>query len=115
MSEIQKLREFGSLEGSISYYSSSDNGFREKVEEIECILDGGKVVEREFEDGGRWSNYETTVTEIEEFVGDRHEVAYFRVVQERPATESQDGMDLWFTFEEVEPYQVTITKFRGVK
>jgi hypothetical protein len=111
MSEIQKLREYGSLEGSISYYSSSDNGFREKVEEIECILDGGKVVEREFEDGGRWSNYETTVTKVTE--GD--EVAYFRTVQERPATESQDGMDLWFTFEEVEPYQVIITKFRGVK
>jgi hypothetical protein len=109
MSEIQRLREIGVLEGSISYYSS-DNDFREKVEEVEYILEGGSVVEREFEEGGRWSNYETTIFKLTE--GD--EVAYFRTYQERPATESQDGMDLWFSFDEVEPYEVTITKFRGV-
>ncbi|UKL30041.1 hypothetical protein [Bacillus phage PK2] len=108
MSEIKKLREFGSVEGSISYYGDSE--FRKTVEEIEYILDGGKEVHSEFEDGGRWSNYETTVTEIRE--GD--EVAYFRVVQERPATESQDGMDLWFSFEEVEPYEVTTVAYRSV-
>jgi hypothetical protein len=110
MSEIQRLRDIGSLDGSVSFYSSSDNGFREKVEEVECILDGGTVVDREFEEGGRWSNYETTIHKLTE--GD--EVAYFLVMQERPATESQDGMDCQFEFYEVEPYEVTITKYRGV-
>jgi hypothetical protein len=109
MSTIARLREIGSFDGSKGWYSDRDP----RIEEIEDLLYEGKVVHSEFEDGGRWSNYETEIYEIEEFNGDSHEVAYFLKMEERPATESQEGMDTQFEFYEVEPYQVTVTKYRG--
>jgi hypothetical protein len=105
MSNIQRLREIGSFSASRSWYSDRD----ERFELIETLLWEAEEVHTEFSDGGRWSNYETTVYKLEE----DGEVAYFQTVNERPATESQEGMDCWFEFEEVEPYQVTITKYRG--
>lgn len=46
-------------------------------------------VDETFSEGGRWSNYRHTVYKVVE--GD--EVAYFKVSQEEPATESQEGGD----------------------
>lgn len=61
-------------------------------------------VHEEFEDGGRWSNYRTTVYKVTE--GD--EVAYFSVCREEPATEMQDGGDFSLSFYEVQPKEKTI-------
>lgn len=106
MSAIKRLREIGDRSLWRSYYSSQ-NSDRELIEEIEDLL-GDDIIERDFEEGGRWSNFESEVFKVEE--GD--EVAYFRVTHEVPATESQEGMDSSYEIEEVEPHQVMTTIYR---
>jgi hypothetical protein len=72
-------------------------------------------VQREYHEGGRWSNYESTVFKVTE-VTDEYtaEVAYFKIFEEVPATESQDGGDFMFEMNEVVPYQVVETKYRKI-
>jgi hypothetical protein len=100
MSYIAELRELGNFDGSWSYYSERD----ERLDVLEG-LDSCKVVYKEFEDYGRWSNYVTKVYKVEE----DGEVAYFEYGREIPATESQDGMDCSFHFKEVVPKEITET------
>lgn len=100
-SVIGELRGFDGYEGLVR---------DEKAMEIDELLQPNKdfkseVVHKEHEEGGRWSNYETKVYAVSE----GEEKAYFRVVREVPATESQDGMDLSFEFSEVHPREVTTT------
>ncbi|MDR9852942.1 hypothetical protein RJP21_04925 [Paenibacillus sp. VCA1] len=66
-----------------------------------------KRVDEEFEDGGRWSNYKTTVYRVEQ----DGQVAHFSVWREEPATEMQDGMDLALQINEVVPEEVTVIKY----
>lgn len=73
---------------------------REAFEYIECY----PIVQSEFEEGGRWSNFETEVYMLES----EEETAYFKVVREVPATEVQEGMDLDFEVHEVYPVERTI-------
>lgn len=103
MNVIQQLREIGHFDGSKGWYSERDP----KLETIEVLFSKGDLVHTEFEEGGRWSNFETKVRKFEV----DGEVAYFQTVDEVPATESQEGMDCMFEFFEVTPYQVTVTKY----
>lgn len=66
-----------------------------------------KAVHKKYEDGGRWSNYKTTVFEVTE----GEDVAYFEVYQEVPATEMQDGGDFSTSFNEVRPVEKTIVVY----
>jgi len=105
MSNIKRLRSYG----HINEYTSGYGGRSERYKDItETLYFDGEVVFEEFEEGGRWSNYLTKVYKIEE----DGTVAFFMVVEEVPATESQDGMECDFQFFEVEPYEVTVTKYR---
>lgn len=114
MSYIEELRALGDFDGTSSDYSDRD----EKLDEIEDLIYYNpmfskkpftvEVVDEKFEDLGRWSNYETKVFKIIE----NDVVAYFEYGTETPATESQDGMDCSYHFQEVLP--VPVTKFKYV-
>lgn len=108
MSTIKRLREIGSLDTTISCYSSDSHIESEKAQEVQEIFWNEIVVDKRFEDGGRWSNFETTIIKITE----GEEVAYFLTTEERPATEQQEGGDFTFLFYEVEPIQVTVTQYQ---
>ena len=111
MSELIKaLRAEGNFELTTSYYpklSKEDEKRSELLEDLQ--YGGGKKVHTEFEDGGRWSNYKTTVYEL---TADDGEKAYFQVWKEVPATEMQEGCDFTTSVSEVVPYDVTVTKYR---
>jgi hypothetical protein len=110
-SVIELLRKYVGKQGEV---------WDEAYEEIDVALDGymsGKdgilpyqvaKVDEEFEDGGRWSNYRTTVHKVEEESG---AVAYFSLWRELPATEIQDGGDFSYELEEVVPREVTVTRY----
>ncbi|MEC0328734.1 hypothetical protein P4H42_03735 [Paenibacillus macerans] len=87
----------------------------ETHEEVDAFLDAYKpegysvkCVEETFEDGGRWSNYKTSVYRVEQSDG---KVAHFSIWREVPATEMQDGMDLELQIEEVVPKEVTVIEY----
>lgn len=105
---IEKLRGFDGTDGYWRYYYGDEPSVA-IAEDIDAILyTSGKKVDSNFEEGGRWSNYERTVYEVRE--GD--EVAYFEEVREVPGSESQDGMDLSYEFNEVFPHVVTTTIYK---
>lgn len=108
MNLIEKLREVGSFTVDTSYYRRDDEN-RELYEEL--VYGGGKRVHSEFENGGRWSNYETKVYKVTE----GEETAYFEVFEEVPATESQEGGDYEADVYEVTPYEVMVVKYKRVK
>lgn len=108
MNVIEKIRELIGDE-----YEGSP--WDEVHEEVGALLsprrsDSHKVkcVHEEFEDGGRWSNYQTKIYEV---VEDGGKAAYFSVWREVPATEMQDGMDLALAIEEVVPQLVMTTEY----
>ena len=105
---ISRLREIGEVDTCLEYYGK--DGDADLVTEIETLLFWCKEVDHYFEKGGRWSNFEVTTYEINE----DGETAYFQVTEERPATEMQECGEFTWVFFEVEPYQETITKYRGV-
>jgi hypothetical protein len=113
MSKIARLRELSGLDTYVGSYSSRD----ERVEEVDELLEELDTTEvhEEFEEGGRWSNYVTTVYRVTEPIqGDRLgfvEQAYFRVTREQPATEMQEGQDCSYQFDEVIPKQVVKTVY----
>ena len=106
---IEQLRKFDGHDGYWRYYGSSEE--TETPEIIEDLLYDAKTtkVDSSFEEGGRWSNYETTIHKVEE----GGEVAYFEEIREVPASESQDGMDLTYQFNEVYPHVVTTTVYKS--
>lgn len=109
MSKIARLREIKEVNTMVGYYSNE--GDRELVEEItEELLSDASVVHESFEDGGRWTNWKTEVFKLEE----DGEVAYFRIQEEVPATEIQEGGDYIWLFQEVVPYEITVTRYVGV-
>lgn len=102
---IEFLRKFDGAEGC---------NWTEEREEIDFALDTfrpqGYSVEKvhsEFEDGGRWHNVETTIYKVEQ----NEEFAYFGFTRDVPASESQDGMDLYWNFFEAEPKEVTVIQY----
>jgi hypothetical protein len=107
MSKLAELRE---LVGANVYYGwgapEKDREISEKIEELIYDLDGESVDET-FEDGGRWSNYETEVFKVKE----GEEVAYFEISREVPATECQDGGDFTMELHEVKPKEVIKTEY----
>ncbi|MCU6709313.1 hypothetical protein M6D81_11405 [Paenibacillus sp. J5C_2022] len=110
-SVIEMLRKHVGKQGEV---------WDEAYEEIDVAFDGylsgedgvspytAEKVDEEFEDGGRWSNYRTTVHKIEEESGT---VAYFSLWRELPATEIQDGGDFSYELDEVVPREVTVTRY----
>jgi hypothetical protein len=102
MSLIKELRELGRLDGTVDWYSN-----KRLPDALEDLEEEGKVIKSEFEDYGRWSNYVTKVYKIEE----DGEVAYFEFGMEKPATESQDGMELSYHFLEVKPVEKVIIEY----
>jgi type I restriction-modification system DNA methylase subunit len=72
----------------------------------EFLESHGTTVDETFEDGGRWSNY---VTSVYRFYHNR-EYIYVQVSKEVPATEMQDGGD----FEDPEIEQVFPHKVESV-
>ena len=105
---IEQLRKYDGFYGTGGYYGRS-----EEVDEIDNLLYDAKAkkVHSEFEDGGRWSNYETTVHKVEE----NGKVAYFSICAEKPATEMQDGGEFSYEFNEVVPKEVTVIQYVGGK
>ncbi len=108
MSIIEKLRELCGGNGHID----------ETFHEIDGILDAykpngytAKDIKTEFDEGGRWSNWKTTIYKVTE--GD--DEAYFSFDREVPATECQEGMDLSYSFYEVVPQEVTIIQYVAKK
>lgn len=100
---IEQLRKYDGFDGTTGY------GRSEEVDEIEDLLYDAKSmkVHKDFEDGGRWTNYETTVHKVEE----NGKVAYFEIGREVPATEVQDGGEFSYSFNEVVPKEVTVIKY----
>ena len=104
MSIIEKLRSFHKANGL------QDDVYRE----IDGILgaykpDGyaAKDIKTEFEEGGRWSNWKNTIYKVTE----GNEEAYFSFDQEIPASETQEGIDLSYSFYEVVPQEVTVIQY----
>ena len=84
---------------------------------VEDEIDDVEKVEDEFTGDSRWSTFHTAVfrrkkpvTHPQEW--DRYE--YVALDYERPATEMQEGGDFHHEFYVVEPYEVTVTKYRKV-
>lgn len=108
---IELLRKFVGNQGEV---------WDEAYEDIDVAFDGylngrdgiapysSSKVDETFEDGGRWTNYRTTVWKIEEESGS---VAYFSLWRELPATEIQDGGDFSYELDEVVPREVTVTRY----
>lgn len=102
MSAIEKLRDF---EGDHDY------DYVEEFESIEAILEGcedgvtSELVEEYEDNRGRWTYDQNRIYKVTE--GD--DVAYFKLIQERGATEMQDGGDYGFALYEVYPKTVTKT------
>lgn len=102
---INKLRELDGSEG----YEWSD--IREEIDEILDIYNPEgytvKKVYSGFEEGGRWYNVESTVYQVEQ----NGETVFFEFVTDVPASEVQEGMDLSWSFYEVEPKEVIVIKY----
>lgn len=105
---IKQLRKFEGHDGYWRYYGSQEETDTPDIIESLLYMAKATEVDSSFEEGGRWSNYETTVNKVEE----DGEVAYFEVIREVPGSESQDGMDLTYQFNEVYPHVVTTTIYK---
>lgn len=89
--------DMGNIFGKHKADFESDLDEMSTGEKVELIESFGKLVDEEFEDGGRWSNYRTRVFNF------WHDgPVYVSVSEEVPATEMQEGSD----FEEPEIEQV---------
>lgn len=90
----------------IESYFTTDNYDNERLWQVVNMMeDHGTVVNKSFRQGGRWSNYETTVYAVE--VPNDY-TRYYELVQEVPATELQDGGDHPWDFNEVYPREKTV-------
>lgn len=75
-------------------------------EQVDILENNGSEVHSEYEDGGRWSNYETKVYRF----WHNSEFVYVQVSKEVPATEMQEGGDFGDPYiEQVYPKEVTTT------
>lgn len=96
-------------------YGKTREDFEKEVAELPAgdlaeMFENENVVHEEFEEGGRWTNYETKVY--------RHwhnsELIFVKIIKEVPATESQEGGD----FQEPEisvvyPHKVETTVYKS--
>lgn len=73
---------------------------------VEDEIENIEKVEDEFTGDSRWSTFHRAVFKR----GDE----YVALDYERPATEYQEGGDFHHEFYLVEPYEVTVTKYRKV-
>lgn len=75
-------------------------------EQADILENNGTSVHSEYEDGGRWSNYETKVYRF----WHNSESVYYQISKEVPATEMQDGGDFSDPeITQVYPKEVTTT------
>ncbi|MBH0358973.1 hypothetical protein COM06_19945 [Bacillus toyonensis] len=75
-------------------------------EQADILENNGTSVHSEYEDGGRWSNYETKVYRF----WHNSESVYYQISKEIPATEIQDGGDFGDPeITQVYPKEVTTT------
>ena len=75
-------------------------------EQAEVLERNGNGVHSEYEDGGRWSNYETKVYRF----WHNSESVYYQISKEVPATEIQEGGDFGDPeITQVYPKEVTTT------
>lgn len=80
----------------------------ENFDEIDFLLEEhGEEVDSEFEEGGRWTNFEHTVYAVQD--------SFFRLTREVAASEIQDYDGYYYELSEVEPRQVTVTDYVKVK
>lgn len=76
------------------------------VDRADVLENNGSEVHSEYEDGGRWSNYETKVYRF----WHNSESVYYQISKEVPATEMQDGGDFGDPeITQVYPKEVTTT------
>jgi len=102
MSIIAKPRNWHNTEGWVG----SDD-----FDDILDLLDKCEKVDESYDEGGRWSNYRNTVYQITE----RGQVAYFKLWEEVPASEMQEGGDFMFGLYQVMPVEVTVIQWKPVK
>lgn len=79
-----------------SYFTSDNYDNKRLCEVIDMMEDHGTVVDKSFEQGGRWGNYKTTVYAVEV---PNEETRYYALMQ--------DGDHAW-DFAEVYPRQKTV-------
>lgn len=107
MSVIKRIRELNGFSDYTGHYS--DSKANDVKEEVEYLLYDAKAkeVDNSFAEGGRWSNYESTVYKIEE----NGETMYVQITEEVPATEQQEGGDFLYEIDEVVPKEVTVIQY----
>lgn len=105
----------GAIETLRKYHGAEGAGRNDTYYEINELFDVYKPegyslneVDSTFEEGGRWTNFVTVVTQVTE---DSGETAYFQLCKEVPATEMQDGSDCYYSFSEVVPKEVTVIQY----
>jgi hypothetical protein len=80
----------------------------------ELLETGGETVDETFEDGGRWSNYKSTVCRFRTMIDGNREGVYVEISEEVPATEMQEGGDFGDPeFEIVYPHKIETTVYKG--
>lgn len=99
---IEKLRQFHDIEGEVG-----DDDYEKILNTLWADEASTEEVDSRFEEGGRWSNYETNIYKIES----DGEVVYFELWREVPATEMQEGGDFSYGFYEVVPIEVTVIEY----
>lgn len=116
---LLKLHLMSTAEYSMNdLFGKTKEDFEKEIEEMpvsekaEIIDSYGKVVDESFEDGGRWSNYQTKVYRF----WHESEHVYISVTEEVPATEMQDGGDFGEpTIEQVFPHKIETTVYKSTK
>lgn len=102
---IERLRE---LIARLNGGGDRDELWDEYDEATELLNEAGHEEDSSFEEGSRWSNHRVTVYSV----GGGDAKTYFRLTDEIPASEMQEGMPLSFWLEEVEPVEVTTIEWR---
>lgn len=78
-----------------------DDILRTAIEEFDA-----QVMKVEYVPGGRWSEWAVTTIKL----GDK----FYKIEQEEPATELQEGMELTTAIYEVEPYVPDVVYYKEV-
>ncbi|MCR8843120.1 hypothetical protein NQ117_05460 [Paenibacillus sp. SC116] len=103
---IEKLRELEAKVDAKAWPKVGDDNWKTIDEIIDAYQPEGYEVEDVHEEHGagtRWTTTKMVVTKVTQADG---KVAYFRVWNEKPATEMQEGGDFSYSFAEVVPKEV---------
>jgi hypothetical protein len=116
---LLKLYVMGEAEyNTDAIFGKSREEFQKEIEglsageKVELLVSGGKEVDETFSEGGRWSNYRTRVFRY--YFKSEH--VYFKVTEEVPASESQEGGDFGEPdISQVYPHKVETTIYKTTK